>query len=347
MPDNLTSPVAKNNYLTPESRSEKIAIAPMIDWSDRHYRYFMRQITQQTTLYTEMVVADAIIYGNRDKLLEFNGCEQPLVAQLGGCDPAKLAQAARICQDYGYSEINLNLGCPSERVQSGSFGACLMREPDLVAECIAAMRASVALPVSVKQRIGLDYSYDYELLATFVARLKASGCTKFIVHARNAVLKGLSPKENREIPPLRYDFVYRLKQDFPELTIMLNGGIKTTSDIATHLEHVDSVMLGREAYSNPFLFADFDHRYAATRSDLTNGVASAALITRKQVAQAMIDYLEATARRGGRLHHVTRHMLGLYHGRHQAKFWRQQLTTQIIKSNQLSDYINLVEQMDE
>lgn len=318
--------------------TEKIAIAPMLDWSDRHYRYFMRQISQHTTLYTEMVVADAIIHGNRDKLLAFDPSEQPLVLQLGGSDPAKLAHVSKTAYDYGYREVNLNCGCPSERVQSGSFGACLMREPDLVADCIKAMQDAVAVPITIKHRIGLDYAYDYAYLCQFVAKISATGSSKIIVHARNAVLKGLSPKDNRQIPPLRYDMVYQLKQDFPELTIMINGGIKTVAEIEQHLQQVDSVMLGREAYYNPYLFADFDTRYYASQAPLK---------TRKEIALAMLPYLENLLSQGSRLHNATRHMLGLYHGCQHAKLWRQQLTTQLIKSNDLNDYIKLVEYMQE
>lgn len=318
---------------------EKIAIAPMLDWSDRHYRYFMRQISQHTTLYTEMVVADAIIHGNRDKLLAFDPSEQPLVLQLGGSDPAKLANVSKIAYDYGYREINLNCGCPSERVQSGSFGACLMREPDLVADCIKAMQDAVAIPITIKHRIGLDYAYNYAYLCQFVAKISATGSSKIIVHARNAVLKGLSPKDNRQIPPLRYDMVYQLKQDFPELAVMINGGIKTVAEIEQHLQQVDSVMLGREAYYNPYLFTDFDARYY--------DASQAPLKTRKEIALAMLPYLENLLSQGSKLHNATRHMLGLYHGCQHAKLWRQQLTTQLIKSNDLNDYIKLVEYMQE
>lgn len=317
---------------------EKIAIAPMLDWSDRHYRYFMRQISQHTTLYTEMVVADAIIHGNRDKLLAFDPSEQPLVLQLGGSEPAKLAQVSKVAYDYGYREINLNCGCPSERVQSGSFGACLMREPDLVAECVKAMQDAVGIPITIKHRIGLDYDYNYDYLAEFVSKISAAGSNKIIVHARTAVLKGLSPKDNRQIPPLRYDLVYQLKQDFPELNIMINGGIKTTIEIDQHLQHIDSVMLGREAYYNPYLFADFDARYYQ---------ATTSIKTRKEIALAMLPYLEQLLQQGSKLHNATRHMLGLYHGCANAKVWRQQLTTQLIKTNDLNDYLKLIEYMQE
>lgn len=317
---------------------ERIAVAPMLDWSDRHYRYFMRQISQHATLYTEMVVADAIIHGNRERLLAFDPSEQPLVLQLGGSETTKLAQVSKIAYDYGYREINLNCGCPSERVQSGSFGACLMREPDLVADCVKAMQDAVGIPITVKHRIGLDYDYNYDYLAEFVSKISAAGSTKIIVHARTAVLKGLSPKDNRQIPPLRYDLVYQLKQDFPELNIMINGGIKTINEIDQHLQHIDSVMLGREAYYNPYLFADFDARYYQATTPIK---------TRKEIALAMLPYLKQLLAQGSKLHNATRHMLGLYHGCANAKVWRQQLTTQLIKTNDLNDYLKLLEYMQE
>lgn len=316
---------------------EKVAIAPMLDWSDRHYRYFMRQLTKKTTLYSEMVVADAIIHGDRDKLLEYNSAEHPLVLQLGGSNPAKLQQAAIIARDYGYDEINLNCGCPSDRVQAGCFGAALMNDATLVAECYTALQSVSNVPVTIKHRIGLDYDYNYDFVADFVATVAKAGCRKFIVHARNAVLKGLSPKENRDIPPLKYDYVYRLKQDFPDLEIMINGGIKTHAEINEHLQHIDSVMLGREAYYNPYLFAEVDQRYYGINTITP---------TRREVAEGMVSYLQAALDQGIRLHHITRHMIGLYHGCKKAKLWRQQLTTQIIKSNSLDEYIQLVAEME-
>lgn len=315
-----------------------ISIAPMLDWTDRHYRYFMRQITKHTTLYTEMVVADAIIYGNRDNLLGFDEAEHPLVLQLGGSDPEKLSTAAKVAVNYGYREINLNVGCPSERVQSGSFGACLMREPELVADCIKAMQDSVSVPVTIKHRIGLDYDYNYDYLTEFIEQISHTGCNKFIVHARNAVLKGLSPKENREIPPLRYDYIYQLKEDFPKLEIIINGGITNLNQIDQHLQKVDGVMIGREAYYNPYLFIDFDNRYHGQNNQAIN---------RKEIATAMIPYLEAHLGKGGKLHHITRHMIGLYHGCAKAKLWRQTLTTKVIQSNNMEDYLKLIGFMDE
>lgn len=317
---------------------EIISVAPMLDWTDRHYRYFMRQITAHTTLYTEMVVADAIIHGERDKLLGFDSIEHPLVLQIGGSDANKLAQGAKIAAEYGYKEINLNCGCPSDKVQSGSFGACLMREPQLVTDGIKSMQDSTGLPITIKHRIGLDYNYDYTALAKFVTQIADAGCKKIIVHARNAVLTGLSPKQNREIPPLKYDFVYQLKSEFPHLEIIINGGIKTVEEINTHLRHVDGAMIGREAYYNPYIFSSFDKLYYDDNRPQKS---------RMDIAVAMIPHLEQILHSGGRLHHATRHMIGLYHGTRRAKLWRQTLTTKIIKSNNINEYIELLNYMVE
>ena len=318
--------------------TKSISIAPMLDWSDRHYRYFMRQISKYTILYGEMIVADAILHGNVPQLLGFNTIEQPIVAQLGGSDPHKLAYAARKCQEYGYNQINLNVGCPSERVQSGSFGACLMREVDLVADCIKAMQDSVDIPITIKHRTGLDYDYNYNYLQEFVAKIAQTGCNTFIIHARNAILKGLSPKANREIPPLRYDFVYQLKQDFPDLNIIINGGIKTYDEINTHLQSVDGVMLGREAYYNPYLFSKIDNLYYGEKTPP---------ISRKQIALQMVPYMQEMYYNKIKLHQITRHMIGLYHGCKHAKLWRSSLTTEMINHNSVDFYLTLVEQMDE
>ncbi len=318
-----------------------ISIAPMLDWSDRHYRYFMRQISQKVILYSEMIVADAILHGHRDRLLSFNPLEQKLVLQLGGSDPKKLYQASAIAASYGYTELNLNCGCPSPRVQSGNFGACLMEDPLLVADCVRAMQDGGGVPVTIKQRIGLDYNYDYSLLTKFVDLVAEAGCTTFIVHARNAVLHGLSPKDNREVPPLRYDFVYRLKADFPQLNIILNGGIKTTSTIHEHLNQVDGVMLGREAYHNPYICADFDQEFYQ--------LAPQVCLSRTEVALAMLPYLERHVANGGRIHHVLRHMLGLFHGAKGAKLWRQELSRQMHapSTKWREDYLKLLMDLEE
>ncbi|MCC2624850.1 MAG: tRNA dihydrouridine(20/20a) synthase DusA [Burkholderiales bacterium] len=319
-----------------------IAIAPMLDWTDRHYRYFMRQITKHTELYTEMIVADAILHGNLDRLLGFDKIELPLILQLGGSDPEKLATAGRIAVKYGYSGINLNVGCPSDRVKSGNFGACLMQDGDLVATCIKTIQDAVDIPVSIKHRTGLNYNYDYEYLRAFVGTVATTGCNHFIIHARNAILSGLSPKQNREIPPLRYDFVYQLKQEFPHLNIVINGGIKTVSEIHEHLEHVDGVMLGREAYYNPYLFAGFDGIFFGDNEQGNDDIAS-----REEIAHNMIPYLEQCAKNNIYLHHITRHMIGLYHGCPKAKIWRYTLTNEMIKTNNISTYTDLLSKFAE
>ncbi len=316
---------------------QTIAIAPMLDWSDRHYRYFMRQITKTTTLYTEMIVTDAIIHGNREHLLGYNKAENPLVVQLGGSDPYKLVLASKICQEYNYDSINLNVGCPSDRVKSGNFGACLMHDSKLVATCIKAMQDAVKIPITIKHRIGLDYCNDYSFLCDFVAAIANIGCKDFIIHARNAILSGLSPKQNREIPPLKYDFVYQLKKDFPNLNIIINGGIKTIDEIKQHLASVDGVMLGREAYYNPYLFSAIDQIFFNSASPIQ---------TRQQIAYNMLSYLEEAVSQNIPLHRITRHMIGLYHGCAKAKIWRYQLTNEMIKTNDINTYIKLINFMN-
>lgn len=302
-----------------------ISVAPMMDWTDRHCRLFHRQITRHTWLYTEMVTTGALLHGDVPRHLDFNGEEHPVALQLGGSEPDDLARSAKLGEQWGYDEINLNCGCPSERVQKGAFGACLMAEPTLVADCVKAMRDAVSIDVTVKHRIGIDDVASYDFVRDFVGTIAAAGCQTFIVHARNAVLKGLSPKENREIPPLKYDYAYRLKQDFPELEILINGGIKTVAEIDVHLQHVDGVMLGREAYHNPFLMAGFDARYYG---GLEGGVQA----TRAEVIEAMIAYashqlaLHGDGGRGLRLNSITRHMLGLMAGLPGARAFRQTLS---------------------
>lgn len=295
----------------------------MMDWTDRHCRLFHRQITRHTWLYTEMVTTGALLYGDVARHLDFNQEEHPVALQLGGSEPADLARAAKLGEQWGYDEINLNCGCPSERVQRGAFGACLMAEPALVADCVKAMRDTVAVDVTVKHRIGINDVESYEFARDFVGAIADAGCNTFVVHARNAILKGLSPKENREIPPLKYDYAYRLKRDFPALEIIINGGIKTAAEIDTHLAHVDGVMLGREAYHNPFLMAGFDARYYG---DLDDGIHA----TREAVIEAMMRYASAQlalhAVKGLRLNSITRHMLGLMAGLPGARAFRQVLS---------------------
>jgi tRNA-dihydrouridine synthase A len=290
----------------------------MMDWTDRHCRQFHRQITRHTWLYTEMVTTGALVYGDVERHLRYNQAEHPVALQLGGSDPADLAIAARLGQQYGYDEINLNCGCPSERVQKGAFGACLMAEPQLVADCVKAMRDVVDIDVTVKHRIGIDKVDDYGFVRDFVGTVAEAGCTTFIVHARNAILKGLSPKENREIPPLKYEAAYQLKRDFPAFEIIINGGIKTSAEIALHLEQVDGVMLGREAYHNPYVMAEYDQRFYGD---------DAPVKTRLEVLEAMIPYIAAElAAHGGKglkLNTITRHMLGLMQGLPGARLFRQ------------------------
>lgn len=297
----------------------------MMDWTDRHCRYFHRQITRHSWLYTEMVTTGALLHGDVPRHLDFSDEEHPVALQLGGSEPADLAQCAKLGEQWGYDEINLNCGCPSPRVQRGAFGACLMAEPALVADCVKAMRDAVAIDVTVKHRIGLHRTEDYGFLRDFVGTVADAGCSTFIVHARNAILEGLSPKENREIPPLRYDFVYRLKQEFPHLEIILNGGVKTVEEIDGHLRHVDGVMIGREAYHNPWIMAEFDARYFG---DLCEGDQHQR--TREQVLQAMVVYMGRTLASPGRpvagLHGVTRHMLGLMAGLAGARTFRRILS---------------------
>lgn len=295
------------------------AVAPMMDWTDRHCRYFHRQLSRHALLYTEMVVADAVIHGNREKLLGFDLAEHPLALQIGGSEPAKLAAAARIGASYGYDEINLNVGCPSDRVQSGAFGACLMLEPALVADCIDAMKQAVDIPVTVKCRIGVDDQDPEAALDELVERVLAVGADALWVHARKAWLKGLSPKENREIPPLDYSRVHRLKARLPHVFIGINGGLKSIDDAKAQLAYVDGVMLGRAAYQTPGILAEVD---AAIYGD------GAACADERFAAEAMMPYLEAMARRGEPVHRATRHMLGLFHGRPGARRYRQILSTE-------------------
>ncbi len=301
----------------------------MMDWTDRHCRYFHRQITRHTWLYTEMVTTGALIHGDVARHLDYSQAEQPLALQLGGSEPQDLAQCARLGEQWGYQEINLNCGCPSERVQRGAFGACLMAEPQLVADCVKAMRDAVAIDVTVKHRIGIDQEEGYGFVRDFVGTIADAGCKTFIVHARNAVLKGLSPKENREIPPLRYEIVHRLKRDFAQLEIILNGGIKTLEEIDAQLQHVDGVMIGREAYHNPWLMAEFDARYYGDASHAP---------TRREVLAAMLPYVAEQLRQHGaaglRLNSITRHMLGLVNGLPGARRFRQMLSDPKLLSRQ-------------
>lgn len=296
--------------------SLRFSIAPMLDWTDRHCRYFLRQISRHALLYTEMVTTGAILQGRGD-YLAYHEAEHPLALQLGGSDAAALAQCARIAEARGYDEVNLNVGCPSDRVQNGRFGACLMASPELVAECVAAMRAEVAIPVTVKSRIGIDDLDSYDFLCAFLDKVSAAGCDTFILHARKAWLSGLSPKENREIPPLDYERVYRVKQDYPHLTISINGGVTNMSEVMSHLEHVDGVMVGREAYQNPYLLAQVDREVFG--DDIL-------VPSRHEVVRRMLPYIEQELTKGNHLSHITRHMLGLFQGLPGARAWRRHLS---------------------
>jgi tRNA-dihydrouridine synthase A len=305
--------------------SRRISVAPMMDWTDRHCRMFHRQISRHTWLYTEMVTTGALLHGDVARHLDFNKEEHPVGLQLGGSEPADLAKSAKLGEQWGYDEVNLNCGCPSERVQKGAFGACLMSEASLVADCVKAMRDAVQIDVTVKHRIGIDDITSYDFVRDFVGTVADAGCNTFIVHARNAILKGLSPKENREIPPLRYEFAHRLKKDFPELEIIINGGFKTVEEIDAHLLHVDGVMIGREAYHNPFMMTSFDARYY---NDMT------VPRTRAEVLHAMIPYIHSQLEKHGKnekggglkLNSITRHMLGLMAGLPNARAFRQTLS---------------------
>ncbi len=290
-----------------------------MDWTDRHDRYFLRLLSRHTRLYTEMVTAAALLHGDAARFLAHDPVEHPLAFQIGGSDPRQLARAAERVADAGYDEINLNVGCPSDRVQEGRFGACLMAEPQLVADCVAAMRAQVKIPVTVKHRLGIDDHDSYEFTHGFVDTVRQAGCTVFVVHARKAILAGLSPKENRDIPPLVYEHVYRLKRDFPALTIALNGGVQTLDDALTHLAQVDGVMMGREAYHNPYVLADVDRRLFGDDH---------AVPTREDIVEQMLPYIERELAMGTRLHSITRHMLGLYHGQPGARAFRRLLSTE-------------------
>ena len=291
----------------------------MMSYTDRHFRYFLRTISQHTLLYTEMITCDAILNGHRERLLAYDQTEHPLALQLGGSEPEKLAQCARIAEALGYDEINLNAGCPSDRVQQGKFGACLMKEPALVKDCLLAMQESVKIPVTLKTRIGVDTQDSYADLYHFITSISAAGCHTIILHARKAWLKGLSPKENRTIPPLRYDFVFQLKKDFPHLNIRLNGGIKTIDDIDVALKKIDSVMIGRQICTDPYLLSNVDQLFYDDPHIIPSRLA---------VIDRMIPYIETALKNGVRLNAISRHLLGLFHGTPNAKQWRRDLSEQ-------------------
>lgn len=312
----------KDGHNATKYKASRFCVAPMLDWTDRHCRYFHRLLSQHAFLYTEMVTTGALLHGDHHRFLQFNPSEHPLALQLGGSNPRELAHCAKMAEDYGYDEVNLNIGCPSDRVQNGRFGACLMAEPELVADCIAAMCGAVAIPVTVKSRIGIDEHDSYPELVHFIQTVADAGCKTFIIHARKAWLSGLSPKQNREVPPLRYDFVYQLKIDFPQLEFILNGGVTSLTQAEAVLQQVDGVMVGREAYQNPYLLAEVDRRLFSSASDAPN---------RARIVHALIPYIQQQLKAGVRLNSVTRHILGLFHGRPGAKGWRRYLSENVGK----------------
>ncbi len=296
----------------------KISIAPMMDWTDRHCRYFLRLLSPSARLYTEMVTAAALTHGEPNKLLKFDPAEHPVALQLGGSDPKMMADATKKAADAAYDEININIGCPSDRVQSGRFGACLMANPDLVARCFEEMSAVCDLPITVKTRIGIDDHDSYEFLCEFIETLKAAGCNTFIVHARIAILQGLSPKDNRTVPPLDHERVYRLKREFPDLQIVLNGGISDIDQVLGHLEHVDGVMIGRQAYHEPWFLIELEHSLFADEDWQAP--------RRHEIIESMIPYIEQQLSAGVELKYITRHMLGLFAGQPGARAWRRHLS---------------------
>ena len=315
----------------------RLSVAPMMDWTDRHCRYLHRLLSRETLLYTEMVTAPALVRGGAMHLLDFSPQEHPVALQLGGSDPEELAQAARLGAEAGYDEINLNCGCPSDRVQSGTFGAVLMKDPGRVAECVAAMRSAVTVEVTVKCRIGVDDQDPEEVLPEFLSRVGAAGCERFIIHARKTWLEGLSPKENREIPPLKYEVVHQLKRDFPQLEIILNGGLTDLDVMQAQLAHVDGVMVGREAYHNPWLLSEVDRRFFGDDYPLPSRI---------EVMALMRPYIERHIAAGGQMHHITRHMLGLFQGLPGARHFRRELSTTIHRTDEpLALYDALLEQM--
>jgi tRNA-dihydrouridine synthase A len=295
----------------------RLSIAPMLDWTDRHCRYFLRLVTRRTLLYTEMVTTGALIHGDRARHLDFDPAERPLALQLGGSDPHEMAECARFAADWGYDEVNVNVGCPSDRVQNGRFGACLMAEPETVAACVAEMKSAVDLPITVKTRIGIDDRDSYEELVDFVGQVTRAGCDALVVHARKAWLQGLSPRENREIPPLRYDVVLQLKRDFPDLPMAINGGIQSLEAAKQFLDSLDGVMIGREAYQNPWMLAEADRLIFGDDTPTR---------TRHEVLAGYVDYAERKLREGVPLGAMSRHILGLFQGRPGARAWRRHIS---------------------
>ncbi|RLW52072.1 MAG: tRNA dihydrouridine(20/20a) synthase DusA [gamma proteobacterium symbiont of Stewartia floridana] len=310
--------------------NRRLSVAPMLDWTDRYCRYFLRLISSHVLLYTEMVTTGAILHGNRARFLDFDPSEHPVALQLGGSEPEALAQCAKLGEQWGYDEINLNVGCPSDRVQSGRFGACLMLTPELVADCVKAMRDQVTIDVTVKHRIGVDDQDSYQALCDFVGKVSEAGCETFIVHARKAWLQGLSPKENREIPPLHYETVHQLKRDYPDLQIIINGGITTLEQVEENLKQVDGVMIGREAYNNPWILSQADSLIYASEGSPAS---------RHQIIESMIPYIDQELSAGTPINRITRHILGLFQGLPGAKKWRRMLSEEAHKAGADSSLI--------
>ena len=311
--------------------SYSVSVAPMMDWTDKHCRYFYRLLSQYTQLYTEMITSKAILKGDNNRLLDYNAVEHPLVLQIGGSDPVEMADCAVIAKRWGYDAVNINVGCPSDRVMSGSFGACLMREPDLVASCVESMIEACDISVSVKSRIGIDEMETYDELSDFVYRIHKKGCQHFIIHARKAWLHGLSPKQNRTIPPLNYPWVYQIKKDFPRLKITINGGITNTKEVLNHLKRVDGVMLGRAIYNEPFTLTEIDSHVFGV---------SGAKKSREKIVIEYIKYIERQHKLGVPVRAMTRHILGLYHGQKNAKMFRRLLSGNTVDLSHLNEWLN-------
>ena len=310
----------------------------MMDWTDRHCRYFYRLMSKNTQLYTEMITTKAILHGDKHRLLDYDNQEHPLSLQLGGSDPKEMASCAKIAQDWGYDEVNINVGCPSDRVQSGQFGACLMQTPDIVAQCVDAMKQHCDIPVTVKSRIGVDTMDSYEALSEFVSCVAEAGCEIFILHARKAWLQGLSPKENRSVPPLNYDWVYQIKKDFPQLVIGINGGINNLEDSQAHLQQVDSVMLGRTIYHQPYLLAQVDREIYNKNTSV---------ISREQVLLDFVAYMRDQSNQGVPIRSMTRHILGLYHAQSNAKKYKQLLSGKTVELTHVYEWLRFLEKSKE
>ena len=310
----------------------------MMDWTDRHCRYFYRLMSKNTQLYTEMITTKAILHGDKHRLLDYDNQEHPLSLQLGGSDPKEMASCAKIAQDWGYDEVNINVGCPSDRVQSGQFGACLMQTPDIVAQCVDAMKQHCDIPVTVKSRIGVDTMDSYEALSEFVSCVAKAGCEIFILHARKAWLQGLSPKENRSVPPLNYDWVYQIKKDFPQLVIGINGGINNLEDSQAHLQQVDSVMLGRTIYHQPYLLAQVDREIYNKNTSV---------ISREQVLLDFVAYMRDQSNQGVPIRSMTRHILGLYHAQSNAKKYKQLLSGKTVELTHVYEWLSFLEKSKE